>query len=234
MHGDAAARQHKVNGLIVLRLGEPHRLFIEQHAGVTKAGAEPGIIFQRPDAAVDIDRRIALGIAGVGNRDLLVTGAVRREHIGDGTDKLCPLGVTHATQVPLPAPARKRERAFEIEALRGHRGELVAFDGIAKACLDTLSTHPTAGEITFKRLGHRRHGNILKSGYRLGQPPPERGRSARTQASLRSLRKLGCARRVGINFFTFSSEAFAAITSSTPERFSITSEFQKRRTVTPL
>jgi len=55
--GDATARHHQVNGLIVLGLGEPHRLLIEQHARVAQPGTEPGVIFERADAAVDVDGR---------------------------------------------------------------------------------------------------------------------------------------------------------------------------------
>src|SRR5438270_430279 len=54
--GDAAARHHQMNGLVILGLGEPHRLFVEQHARAT----ESGVIFQRADAAVDVDGRVHL------------------------------------------------------------------------------------------------------------------------------------------------------------------------------
>jgi len=72
-----------MNGLVVLRLGEADRLLVEQHARVAETRAETGIIFQRADAAVDVDRRVHLGVAGVGDRDLLVAGAVGDEHVGD-------------------------------------------------------------------------------------------------------------------------------------------------------
>ena len=63
MHGDTAARHHQMYGLIVLRLGEPHRLFIEQRTRLAQPGAEAGVIFEGADATVDVDRGVHFGIA---------------------------------------------------------------------------------------------------------------------------------------------------------------------------
>ena len=40
---------------------------VEQGLGRAEAGAEPGVIFQRADAAVDVDRGVDLGVAGIGD-----------------------------------------------------------------------------------------------------------------------------------------------------------------------
>ena len=88
MHGDAAARRQHVDGLIILRLGKPHRLVVDHHAGVAERGAEPRVIFQGADAAVDIDRGVDLGVAGIGDGDRFVARALGRQHVGNGADQL--------------------------------------------------------------------------------------------------------------------------------------------------
>ena len=111
MHRDAAPRHHQVDRLIVLRLGEPHRLLVEQHARLAQAGAEAGEIFQRADAAVDVDGGVGFGVAGILDRDAFVLGAVGSERIGDRTEQLRARSIVQCAQGPLPLLARKRERA---------------------------------------------------------------------------------------------------------------------------
>ena len=114
--GDAAARHHQVDGLVVLGLGEPHRLLVEQRARIAQPAAESGVIFQRADAAVDVDRRVRLGITGIGDGDVLIARAVGDQHVGDGADELAALGVAQVPQPALAFAAGEFERAFEIEA----------------------------------------------------------------------------------------------------------------------
>ena len=128
---------------IVLRLGEPHRLLVEQHARVAEPRAEPRVIFQRADAAVDVDRGVDLGVAGIGDRDPFVFRAVGDEHVGDGADELRPLGIAHAAQRPLPLPAGESERAFEIDALGRHGRELV---------VEALVSGDVVGELTAQAI----------------------------------------------------------------------------------
>ncbi len=91
----AAPRHQQVDGLVVLGLGEPHRLFVEQRARVAQARPEPRVVFERADAAVDVDRRVDLGVAGIGDGDRLVARAVGGQDIGDRADQLGPLGIAH-------------------------------------------------------------------------------------------------------------------------------------------
>ena len=119
--GDAAARRHQVDGLIVLSLGEPHRLFVEQHARIAQPATESGVIFQRADAAVDVDRRVRLGVAGIGDGDLLIARAIGNQHVGHGADEVAALGVAQVSQAALPLLAREFERSFEIDAIRRNR-----------------------------------------------------------------------------------------------------------------
>ena len=150
MDGDAAARHHQVNGLIVLGLGEPHRLLIEQHARVAQPGAEPGVIFERADAAVDVDRRVGLGVAGIGDGDVLVTRAVGDEHVGHGADQLAALGVAHRSQTALPLRAGEFERRLETHALGRGRRQLVPLDRVDQPGLDAFPAHPTARQIALE------------------------------------------------------------------------------------
>src|SRR5262249_45514892 len=145
--GDAAARHHEMNGLVILSLGEPYWLFVEQRAGVAEAAAEPGVIFQRADATVDVDRRIRLGVAGIDDGDVFVARAVGDQHVGDSTDELAALGVAQTAQAALPVLAREVERSFEIDAFGRDRRQLVAFDRIHQPGLDPLPAQPTTGQI---------------------------------------------------------------------------------------
>ena len=115
-----------MNGLVVLGLGEPHRLFVEQHARLAQPGAEPGVVFERADAAVDVDCRVGLGVAGIGDGDLLVARAVGGQHVGHRADELATLGITHRSQAALPVLAREVERCLEIDAFGRDRRQLVA------------------------------------------------------------------------------------------------------------
>ena len=150
MDGDAAARHHQVNGLIVLGLGEPYRLFIEQHARVAEPGAEPGVILQRADPAVDIDGGIGLGVAGIGDGDVFVAHAVGDKHIGHRADELAPLGVAHRSQTALPLRAGEFERGREIDALARRHRQLIPFDRVDQPGLDAFPAHPTARQIALK------------------------------------------------------------------------------------
>src|SRR5271166_2962480 len=141
-------------GLIVLRFRKPHRLFIEQHASVAETGRDPGVIFQGADAAVDVDSRIGLGVARIGDRDLLVAGAVSGEHISHRADELPPLCIAQAAQAALAFATRKGERALEIETSGGNGRELIALDRIAQPRLDTIPPRPAARQVTFERLWH--------------------------------------------------------------------------------
>ena len=161
MDGNASARQHQVNGLIVLRLGEPHRLFVEQRVRIAQAGTEAGVVFKRADAAVDVDRRVGLGVAGIGDGDLFVAGAVRRQHVGDGADELAALGIAQRSQTGLALLARECERAVEVGTLGRNRGELIAVNRIDEPGLDPLPAHPATGQIAFEMLRLRRHGSLL-------------------------------------------------------------------------
>jgi hypothetical protein len=114
--GDAAARRHQVDGLVVLGLGEPHRLFVEQHARIAQPATESGVIFQRADAAVDVDGRVHLGVAGIGDGHIFIASAVGDQHVGDGADELAALGVAQVPQPALAFAAGEFERTFEIEA----------------------------------------------------------------------------------------------------------------------
>src|SRR5215831_9749928 len=142
----------KVDGLIVLSLGEPHRLFVEQHARIAQPATESGVIFQRADAAVDVDRRVRLGVAGIGDGDLLIARAVSDQHVGHGADELAALGIAQASQAALPLLAREFERSFKIDALRRNRRQLVAFDRIDQPGLDPLPAQPTTGQIALEIL----------------------------------------------------------------------------------
>ena len=165
-----------MNGLIVLGLGKPHRLFVEQHARVAEAGAEPGIVFQRADAAVDVDRGIHLGVAGIRDGDFLVARAVGDEHVGDRADELAALGVGHAAQAALPLLARELERALEIDALGRDRRQLVALDRIDERGLDAFAPHPTSRQIAFEIFRRRGHGvlprrvGVRLHGYSISPP----------------------------------------------------------------
>jgi len=108
----AAPRHQQVDGLVILRLGEPHRFLIEQRARVAEPCTEAREIFQRADAAVDIDRRVRFGVAGIGDGDLFVARAVRGEHVGNGAEQLCPLGVAHGAQAALAVLAGKFQRSL--------------------------------------------------------------------------------------------------------------------------
>ncbi len=76
MHGDAVARHQHMDGLEVFGLGQPHRLLVEQRLGRAQPRAEAGVIFQRADAAVDVDGGVDLGVAGIGDCDVFIARAV--------------------------------------------------------------------------------------------------------------------------------------------------------------
>jgi hypothetical protein len=145
VHGDAAARHHQVNGLIILRLGESHGLFIEQRTRITEPRAETRIVFERADAAIDVDRRVRFRVAGIGDGDRFIPCAVCGEHVGDGADELGSLGVAQATQAALAFSAREFERSLEIETFCRNGRQLVAGDGIDEGGLVALPTLPTTG-----------------------------------------------------------------------------------------
>ena len=94
MHRDTAPWYQEVDRLKILRLRQAHRFFVDERLGATERRTEPGIIFQRADAAVDVDRCIDLGVARVGDSDFLVARAIGSKHVGYRTQKLCPLSVT--------------------------------------------------------------------------------------------------------------------------------------------
>src|SRR5262249_12523177 len=104
------------------------------------------------DAAVDVDRGVHLGVAGIGDRNLFVASAVGSEHIGDRADQLTALGVAERAQTALAVLARVIERAPEIDALGRHRRELVALDRIDGPRLDALPAHPMPGQIALELL----------------------------------------------------------------------------------
>ena len=146
-----------MNGLIVLGLGEPHRLFVEQHARVAQPGAEPRVIFQRADAAVDIDGRVGLGVAGIGDGDVLVARAVGGQHVGHRAHELAALGIAHVAQAALPLLACEGERCLEIDAFGRDRRQLVPFDRVDQPGLDAVPAHPAARQIALEMLRRRAH-----------------------------------------------------------------------------
>ena len=144
--------------LIVLRLGEPHRLLVKERTRLAEPGRKPRVIFQRTDATVDIDRRIGFSVARIGNRDRFVLGAVRHEHIGDRADQLGARRIAHVAQRALPFPSCERERTCEIEPARRGGRERLASDRIGERRLDTIPARPAAGQEAFQRL--RRHDDL--------------------------------------------------------------------------
>src|ERR671937_481349 len=56
-------------------------------AGLASTGTEAGIVFQRTDAAVDVDRRVRFRVAGIGDGDRFIACAVGGEHVGDRADE---------------------------------------------------------------------------------------------------------------------------------------------------
>ena len=156
MHCDAAARHHQVDRLIVLRLGEPHRLLGQQHARLAQPRAEPGKIFQRADAAVDVDRSVGFGVAGILDGDGFVFGAVGRERIGDRAKQLRALGIAQRAQGPLPLLACEGERALEVDALGGGGGDHLAAHRVNQRSLDPIPARPAPRHVAVKRL--RIHG----------------------------------------------------------------------------
>ncbi len=156
VHGDAAPRHHQMDRLIVLRLGQPHRLLVEQHLCFAEPGAEPRVVFQRADAAVDVDRGVDLGVAGIRDRDAFILGAVGGEHIGDGAEQFRPLGVVQCGERGVAVPAREGEPTFEIDPLGGRGGDHLAAHRIDQRGFDTLPARPASRHVAVKRL--RIHG----------------------------------------------------------------------------
>src|SRR6516162_10990499 len=95
---DTAPWYQQVDRLKILRLCEARRFLVDERLGATERLTEPGVIFQRANAAVDVDRCIDLGVARVGDSDFLVARAIGSKHVGYRTQKLCPLSVTQRPQ----------------------------------------------------------------------------------------------------------------------------------------
>ena len=108
VHGDAVARRQQMMAWKFSALASRTGFSVEQGFGRAEAGAEPGVIFQRADAAVDVDRRVDLGVAGIGDGDLFVARAVGDEHVGDGAQQLGAFGVIERAQGRPAALARVR------------------------------------------------------------------------------------------------------------------------------
>lgn len=80
--------------LKIFCLRQTHRLVVDERLGVTERRTKPGVIFQRADATVDVDRRIDLGVAGIGDSDFLVARAIGSQHVGYRAKKPCPFSVS--------------------------------------------------------------------------------------------------------------------------------------------
>ena len=65
MHRDSVERNADMQALEVGIAGQAHGRAVAQHAGVAEFAADLGEELQRADGAVDIDRRIGLGVAGI-------------------------------------------------------------------------------------------------------------------------------------------------------------------------
>jgi hypothetical protein len=81
-----APRYQQVDRLEVFRLCKTRRLVVDECLGITERRTEPGVISQRADTTVDIDRGIDFGIAGVGNSNFLIARAIG----GEGTSATSP------------------------------------------------------------------------------------------------------------------------------------------------
>jgi hypothetical protein len=71
VRGDAAPWYQQVDRVKIFCLRQTHRFFVNECLGVTERRTKPSVEFQRADAAVDVDRRIDLGVARVGDSDFL-------------------------------------------------------------------------------------------------------------------------------------------------------------------
>src|SRR5207248_7113605 len=163
VHGNAAARHHQVYRLIILGLGQSRRLVVDERMGVAQPGAEPGIIFQRADTAVDVDRRVRLGVAGIGDGDGFIARAVRDQDVGDYADELSSRGIAQPPQRTLAFAAREFERTLKVEALRRHGRQLIARDRIDERGFDALPALPAAGQKALERLWRRGHGSLPRT-----------------------------------------------------------------------
>ena len=154
MHGDAVTRRQQMDGLKIFRLREPHRLLVEQESRGAERAAKPRIIFHGADAAVDVDRGVDFGVAGIRDRDRFIFRAIGDQHVGDRADQLGALGKGQRTQGRPAALARMIERGFQIEAARARGRQHIAMHRIDQFGLDTFAAPPRAREVALQYFAH--------------------------------------------------------------------------------
>ena len=115
MYGHAVPRREQMDCLVVFSFGQPHRLAVDECFCLAERRAEPRIIFQRPNAAVDVDCRIRLCVAGIGDRNLFIARAVRRQHFRDRAEHLRTRGVIECAQRRATFLTREFQRAVEVK-----------------------------------------------------------------------------------------------------------------------
>src|SRR5262249_60219748 len=126
-------------------------------------GAEAVIISPLADAAVDVDRPVCLGVAGIGDGDRFIARAVRDQDVGNCADELSSLGIAQPPQRALAFAAREFKRALKVEALRRHGRQLIACDRIDERGFDALPALPPAGQIALERLWRRGPGYLPRT-----------------------------------------------------------------------
>ena len=150
----AALRGEEVGALERAVLAQLHRRAVGQAARRAELRAPPGVLRERVERAVDVDRRIVAGGARVAQRDVVVGIALALQHLGDAR-KLCrTFSVGERAQCSAAAGARESEAGGQVEPCARDAHELGAEHRIEQRRAAAGARLPAALEVVVEQLDH--------------------------------------------------------------------------------